>query len=94
MDHRTIVSFFTCQLVWVNRYIGGAQIYQHYLQSGLVDELVITFVDACVASKGGGKVHFFPVNFFSCFVPCFIESKFERNQGNEHSFKIVRYIRR
>lgn len=20
MDHRTIVSFFTCQLVWVNRY--------------------------------------------------------------------------
>ena len=21
MDHRTIVSFFTCQLVWVNRYI-------------------------------------------------------------------------
>lgn len=74
--------------------IGGAQIYQHYLQSGLVDELVITFVDACVASKGGKKVHFFPVNFFSCFVPCFIESKFERNQGNEHSFKIVRYIRR
>ncbi len=64
MDHRTIVSFFTCQLVWVNRYIGGAQIYQHYLQSGLVDELVITFVDACVASKGGGKVHFFPANFF------------------------------
>ena len=50
--------------------IGGAQIYQHYLQSGLVDELVITFVDACVASKGGKKVHFFPVNFFSCFVLC------------------------
>lgn len=22
MDHRTIVSFFTCQLVWVNRYMG------------------------------------------------------------------------
>lgn len=22
MDHRTIVSFFTCQLVWVNRYSG------------------------------------------------------------------------
>ena len=21
MDHRTIVSFFTCQLVWVNRYV-------------------------------------------------------------------------
>lgn len=21
MDHRTIVSFFTCQLVWVNRYL-------------------------------------------------------------------------
>ena len=25
MDHRTIVSFFTCQLVWVNRYIGKAK---------------------------------------------------------------------
>ena len=24
MDHRTIVSFFTCQLVWVNRYIARA----------------------------------------------------------------------
>ncbi len=24
MDHRTIVSFFTCQLVWVNRYTQGA----------------------------------------------------------------------
>lgn len=24
MDHRTIVSFFTCQLVWVNRYLLGA----------------------------------------------------------------------
>lgn len=24
MDHRTIVSFFTCQLVWVNRYIRKA----------------------------------------------------------------------
>ena len=24
MDHRTIVSFFTCQLVWVNRYISRA----------------------------------------------------------------------
>ena len=23
MDHRTIVSFFTCQLVWVNRYHQG-----------------------------------------------------------------------
>lgn len=23
MDHRTIVSFFTCQLVWVNRYALG-----------------------------------------------------------------------
>lgn len=23
MDHRTIVSFFTCQLVWVNRYLRG-----------------------------------------------------------------------
>lgn len=23
MDHRTIVSFFTCQLVWVNRYKAG-----------------------------------------------------------------------
>ncbi|MGU5658928.1 EAL domain-containing protein, partial [Aeromonas veronii] len=21
VDHRTIVSFFTCQLVWVNRYL-------------------------------------------------------------------------
>lgn len=24
MDHRTIVSFFTCQLVWVNRYFLSA----------------------------------------------------------------------
>lgn len=24
MDHRTIVSFFTCQLVWVNRYSGSS----------------------------------------------------------------------
>lgn len=24
MDHRTIVSFFTCQLVWVNRYTATA----------------------------------------------------------------------
>lgn len=24
MDHRTIVSFFTCQLVWVNRYRASA----------------------------------------------------------------------
>lgn len=23
MDHRTIVSFFTCQLVWVNRYLNS-----------------------------------------------------------------------
>ena len=23
MDHRTIVSFFTCQLVWVNRYLNA-----------------------------------------------------------------------
>ena len=26
MDHRTIVSFFTCQLVWVNRYINAAKL--------------------------------------------------------------------
>ncbi|MGL6321492.1 hypothetical protein, partial [Aeromonas hydrophila] len=25
VDHRTIVSFFTCQLVWVNRYAGSAK---------------------------------------------------------------------
>ena len=25
MDHRTIVSFFTCQLVWVNRYTDTAE---------------------------------------------------------------------
>lgn len=25
MDHRTIVSFFTCQLVWVNRYLASAK---------------------------------------------------------------------
>ncbi|GJC18698.1 dihydrofolate reductase [Aeromonas caviae] len=72
--------------------IGGAQIYQHYLQGGLVDEMVITFVDACVTSRDKRKVHFFPSSFFSSFVPCFLESKVERNKENEHSFKIVKYI--
>ena len=28
MDHRTIVSFFTCQLVWVNRYEGDCKALQ------------------------------------------------------------------
>lgn len=29
MDHRTIVSFFTCQLVWVNRYIARTRNMPH-----------------------------------------------------------------
>lgn len=31
MDHRTIVSFFTCQLVWVNRYAEATSQLSHTL---------------------------------------------------------------
>ncbi len=47
MDHRTIVSFFTCQLVWVNRYEGEAkfkgedgQILDDYRISFIRDHLI------------------------------------------------------
>lgn len=33
MDHRTIVSFFTCQLVWVNRYPVVTRQYQDEMEA-------------------------------------------------------------
>lgn len=74
--------------------IGGAQIYQHYLQEGLVDELIVTFVDTCVYSKDASKLHTFPTAFFRSFAPINLLKKQASNLANEHAFKIVRYIRR
>lgn len=74
--------------------IGGAQIYQHYLQQGLVDELIVTFVDTCIYSKDASKLHTFPTDYFRNFAPSNLLKKQASNLANEHSFKIVRYIRR
>ena len=41
MDHRTIVSFFTCQLVWVNRYTKLALNWGDTLSFVLGDDLSI-----------------------------------------------------
>ena len=47
MDHRTIVSFFTCQLVWVNRYFIAADDAEAKTEvSALVKSLGFDAVDA------------------------------------------------
>lgn len=57
MDHRTIVSFFTCQLVWVNRY--GIRMdagILHVLEQAVDQqvELAVVRIDAGVAACVGG----------------------------------------
>ncbi len=49
MDHRTIVSFFTCQLVWVNRYAFANQM---FYMGGLVGQC---FTKRPVGDAAGSK---------------------------------------
>ncbi|MGU5656652.1 hypothetical protein, partial [Aeromonas veronii] len=52
VDHRTIVSFFTCQLVWVNRYFQGVLVKEKDLENTLYD---FTLDDGSVISVKGNE---------------------------------------
>ncbi|WP_270804319.1 M48 family metallopeptidase, partial [Aeromonas sp. QDB02] len=41
VDHRTIVSFFTCQLVWVNRYLVLNSYYRDALKARIAELLPV-----------------------------------------------------
>ncbi len=74
--------------------IGGATLYEHYLQAGLIGEMLVTFVDASIGSKQGSKLAFFPVSHFGNFVPSRQIASVNAGDGDEFSFKTVQYIRR
>lgn len=72
--------------------IGGGEIYKMALKSGLIDECVITHVDASVGSVNGSSTSF-PLHLMSDFVPANTLHNQEKNARNEHPFITVKYVR-
>lgn len=74
--------------------IGGVSLYERYLAAGAPDELIITFVDACVSSRPPLPVHRFPMHLLAKYTPSEELLRGEQSHDNEYPFKIIRYIRR
>ena len=72
--------------------IGGNGMYKAAFSTGMIDECIITHVDASVGSINGHVVTF-PFVMMSQFVPACTLHTQEANARNEYPFITVKYVR-
>lgn len=73
--------------------IGGGEVYKAALETGLIDECIITHVDVSVGSISDNTITYFPFQSMSGFVPAEVIKKQDKDERNEYPFVTVRYVR-
>lgn len=73
--------------------VGGESVYRWAIESGLVDELILTHVQCWVASFRGDKVTRLDFSKLDSFVPTKLITEGFKSPENEFPFKAVRYTR-
>ncbi|ELJ1804462.1 dihydrofolate reductase [Vibrio parahaemolyticus] len=70
--------------------IGGSEIYRLFLEMGVIDELIVTHIHDTVKE---GVLTRMPVNFLDGFVKKETLFAQDKDENNDASFTVVRYVR-
>lgn len=73
--------------------IGGAEVYQLALETGSIDEVILTHVGASVGAINGGNTAYFPFSSMRGFVPSMTMYDQSKDDRNEYSFTTIKYVR-
>lgn len=71
--------------------IGGAEVYQTFLELGVVDELIVTHIHTTVTE---GVLTRFPIEAIECYEAAETLFTQDKDDNNDAAFTVVRYVRK